>query len=206
MAEVELNDSSETAAEDTLAPPTQKKKRLPPFFITPRANFPLTLNNLRLTAPSLRSQMSNKFLKLAVETEDEHRALSRLLAAQGAEFKTFNLKQDLPFKIVLRGLPACTSLDDVKNEIVKANFDVVSISRLTKFQNKSPMPLVYVQIARELNQSTTTQKCLAPKFLFKVIGGVKARPNVGAAKAFSIPVLDAVCRRNASNALAHIQP
>ncbi|GBN80876.1 Nucleic-acid-binding protein from transposon X-element, partial [Araneus ventricosus] len=146
MEEVELNDSSETAAEDTLAPPTQKKKRVPPFLITPRADFPVTLNILRLTAPSLHSQMSNKFLKLTVETEDEHRALSRLVAAQGAEFKTFNLKQDRPRKIVLRGLPVCTPLEDVKNEIIKASFDVVSISRHTKFQNKSPMPLVYVQI------------------------------------------------------------
>ncbi|GBO08216.1 hypothetical protein AVEN_241303-1 [Araneus ventricosus] len=132
MEEVELNDSPETAAEDTLAPPTQKK-RIPPFFITPRADFSLTLNILRLTAPSLRSQMSNKFLKLTVETEDEHRALSRLLAAQGVEFKTFNLKQDRPLKIVFRGLPTCTPLDAVKNEIIKAGFDVVSISWLSKF-------------------------------------------------------------------------
>ncbi|GBL77243.1 Nucleic-acid-binding protein from transposon X-element [Araneus ventricosus] len=145
--EEELLDDPEVAANQTQAPTTQKKKRIPSFFITPRSDFSVTLNILRLTAPSLRSKMSNKYLKLTVETEDEHRALSRLLDSQGAEFKTFNLKQDRPLKVVIRGLSSCTSLELVKREIVKKSFDVLSISRLTKFQNKSPMPLVYLQIA-----------------------------------------------------------
>ncbi|KAF8788574.1 hypothetical protein HNY73_006602 [Argiope bruennichi] len=94
------------------SPAQPKQKRVPPFFVTPRADFRTMLNILKLEAPSLRSVMSNKFLKLTVETEEEHRSLSHLLESQGAEFKTFMLKQDRPIKVVIRGLPSCTPIED----------------------------------------------------------------------------------------------
>ncbi|KAF8784134.1 Nucleic-acid-binding protein transposon like protein, partial [Argiope bruennichi] len=129
------------------SPAQPKQKRVPPFFVTPRADFRTMLNILKLEAPSLRSVMSNKFLKLTVETEEEHRSLSHLLESQGAEFKTFMLKQDRPIKVVIRGLPSCTPIEDIKSEFLKEGFSVVSITQLTKFQTKSPMPLFYVQVA-----------------------------------------------------------
>ncbi|KAF8785045.1 hypothetical protein HNY73_010641 [Argiope bruennichi] len=101
----------------------------------------------QLEAPSLRSVMSNKFLKLTVETEEEHRSFSHLLGAQGAEFKTFMLKTDRPIKVVLRGLPSCTPIEEIKEELIKKGFTVVSITQQSKFQTKSMMPLFYAQIA-----------------------------------------------------------
>ncbi|KAF8789915.1 hypothetical protein HNY73_007817 [Argiope bruennichi] len=95
------------------SPAQPKQKRVPPFFVTPRADFRTMLNILKLEAPSLRSVMSNKFLKLTVETEEEHRSLSHLLESQGAEFKTFMLKQDRPIKVVIRGLQSCTPIEDI---------------------------------------------------------------------------------------------
>ncbi|KAF8784154.1 hypothetical protein HNY73_011618 [Argiope bruennichi] len=100
------------------SPAQPKQKRVPPFFVTPRADFRTMLNILKLEAPSLRSVMSNRFLKLTVETEEEHRSLSHLLESQGAEFKTFMLKQDRPIKVVIRGLPSCTPIEDIKSEFL----------------------------------------------------------------------------------------
>ncbi|GBL80310.1 hypothetical protein AVEN_73804-1, partial [Araneus ventricosus] len=96
---------------------TPKKRRPPPFFVTPRADFGEMLDILRLSAPSLQSKMTNTFLKLTVETEEEYRKVSHDLSAQGAEFKTFNLKQDRPLKLIIRGLPRVTPLERVKFEI-----------------------------------------------------------------------------------------
>ncbi|KAF8785526.1 Nucleic-acid-binding protein transposon like protein [Argiope bruennichi] len=133
---------------DAEIPPAQpKRRRVPPFFVTPRADFRTMLNILKLEAPSLRSVISNKFLKITVETEEEHRSLSHLLEAQGAEFKTFMLKTDRPIKVVLRGLLSCTPIEEIKAELQKEGFTVVSITQLSKFQTKSPMPLFYAQIA-----------------------------------------------------------
>ncbi|KAF8784886.1 hypothetical protein HNY73_010498 [Argiope bruennichi] len=80
------------------APAQPKRRRVPPFFVTPKADFKVMLNICRLEAPSLKSSMSSKFLKLTVDTDEEHRRLSRLLEAQGAEFKTFMLRTDRPIK------------------------------------------------------------------------------------------------------------
>ncbi|KAF8786055.1 hypothetical protein HNY73_009944 [Argiope bruennichi] len=129
------------------APAQPKRRRVPPFFVTPRADFKVMLNICRLEAPSLKSSMSGKFLKLTVETDEEHRRLSRLLEAQGAEFKTFMLKTDRPIKVVIRGLPSCTPIEEIKEELEREGFTVVSITQLSKFQTKSPMPLFYAQIA-----------------------------------------------------------
>ncbi|KAF8786337.1 hypothetical protein HNY73_008064 [Argiope bruennichi] len=105
------------------------------------------LNICRLEAPSLKSSMSSKFLKLTVDTDEEHRRLSRLLEAQGAEFKTFMLRTDRPIKVVIRGLPSCTPIEEIKEDLEREGFTVVSITQLSKFQTKSPMPLFYAQIA-----------------------------------------------------------
>ncbi|KAF8789853.1 Nucleic-acid-binding protein transposon like protein [Argiope bruennichi] len=142
LEEVALDDVVD--AEPSPAQP--KQRRVPPFFVTPRADFRTMLNILKLEAPSLRSVMSNRFLKLTVETEEEHRSLSHLLESQGAEFKTFMLKTDRPIKVVIRGLPFCTPIEKIKAEFQKEGFSVVSITQLTKFQTKLPIPLFYVQI------------------------------------------------------------
>ncbi|KAF8789911.1 hypothetical protein HNY73_007813 [Argiope bruennichi] len=135
IEEVALDD--EVDAEQ--APAQPKRRRVPPFFVTPRADFKVMLNICRLEAPSLKSSMSSKFLKLTVETDEEHR---RLLEAQGAEFNTFMLKTDRSIKVVIRGLPSCTPIEEIKEELEREGFTAVSITQLSKFQTKSPMPCI----------------------------------------------------------------
>ncbi|KAF8778533.1 hypothetical protein HNY73_015247 [Argiope bruennichi] len=115
------------------APAQPKRRRILPFFVTPRTDFKVMLSILRLEAASLKSSMSSNFLKLTVETEEEHRSLSCPLEAQGAEFKTFMLTTDRPIKVVLRGLFSCTLIEEIKEELQKEGFTVVSITQLSKF-------------------------------------------------------------------------
>ncbi|KAF8791578.1 hypothetical protein HNY73_006420 [Argiope bruennichi] len=65
------------------APAQPKRRRVPPFFVTPKADFKVMLNICRLEAPSLKSSMSSKFLKLTVDTDEEHRRLSRTSRSSG---------------------------------------------------------------------------------------------------------------------------
>ncbi|GIX84400.1 hypothetical protein CEXT_339591 [Caerostris extrusa] len=61
-------------------------------------------------APTLQSVLSrDRFLKLTVGSETEHIRLKNKMVQLGLEFKCFNLKQDRPLKILIRGLPSCTS-------------------------------------------------------------------------------------------------
>ncbi|KAF8778962.1 hypothetical protein HNY73_015636 [Argiope bruennichi] len=144
-------------------------------------------NILKLEAPSLHSVMSNKFLKITVESEGEHRNLSHILEAQGAEFKTFMLKTDRPILVVLRGLPSCTPIEEIKEELKKEGFAVVSTTQLSKFQSKSPMPLFYAQIANGPLSETvyTSLKCLARKFQWSDTEEGRGLLNAGGVRASS---------------------
>ncbi|GFW54283.1 nucleic-acid-binding protein from transposon X-element [Trichonephila clavipes] len=61
------------------------------------------------------------------------------------------LKLERPLKLILRGLPTSTELEAVKKEIESEGFKIHKISRLTKFQSKAPMPLIYIQLINDLN-------------------------------------------------------
>ncbi|GFV46928.1 RNA-directed DNA polymerase from mobile element jockey [Trichonephila clavipes] len=61
------------------------------------------------------------------------------------------LKSERPIKLILRGLPTSTELEAVKKEIESEGFKIHKISRLTKFQSKAPMPLIYIKLINDLN-------------------------------------------------------
>ncbi|KAF8768495.1 hypothetical protein HNY73_021308 [Argiope bruennichi] len=176
IEEVALDD--EVGADQ--APAQPKQRRVPLFFVTPRVGFKVMLNICRSKARSLKSSMSSKFLKLTVETEEEHRSLSRLLEAQGAEFKTFMLKTDRPIKVVLRGLPSCTPIEETKEELEREDFTVVSITQLSKFQTKSPMPMCKSQTALCLKRKTEISledRVMSSKEIIVMLNGIESQQS-----------------------------
>ncbi|GFV34998.1 probable RNA-directed DNA polymerase from transposon X-element [Trichonephila clavipes] len=61
------------------------------------------------------------------------------------------LKSERPLKLILKGPPTSTELEAVKKEIESEGFKIHKISRLTKFQSKAPMPLIYIQLINYLS-------------------------------------------------------
>ncbi|GIZ05224.1 hypothetical protein CEXT_290471 [Caerostris extrusa] len=61
--------------------------------------------------------VKRQVLKLTVGSETEHIRLKNKLVQLGLEFKCFNLKQDRPLKILIRGLPSCTSKEAIGSAI-----------------------------------------------------------------------------------------
>ncbi|GFQ88341.1 zinc finger protein [Trichonephila clavata] len=64
-------------------------------------------------APSFQSQMAGRFLKVTVADAEQYRELNSFLTEAGVEFKSFNLKEDRPVKVVIRGLPSNTEPEDI---------------------------------------------------------------------------------------------
>ncbi|GIY04218.1 hypothetical protein CEXT_453131 [Caerostris extrusa] len=67
----------------------------------------------------------------------------------GLEFKCFNLKQDRPVKVMIKGLPACTPKEDINFALSHLGFKILAVNQLLK-GNKWPMPLFYILIANIL--------------------------------------------------------
>ncbi|GIY03690.1 hypothetical protein CEXT_1941 [Caerostris extrusa] len=91
-------------ADDSI-PEQPRKLRIPPFFVRPCTNWVSNNAIYRRAAPSIKSvQSRDNFLKLTVDTEEDHMRLKAALVKQGAEFRCFNLQKDRAVKIVIRGL------------------------------------------------------------------------------------------------------
>ncbi|GIX85086.1 hypothetical protein CEXT_275661 [Caerostris extrusa] len=95
---------------------------------------------LKKEFPTMKSvHARDNFLKLPVSSEEEHYRLKRKLQELKAEFKGFNLKQDRPVKIVIRGLPVYTNHEPIIEAMKFKGFNVVKFTQLTKSQSRVPM-------------------------------------------------------------------
>ncbi|GIY10069.1 hypothetical protein CDAR_64231 [Caerostris darwini] len=73
---------------DDPIPEQPRKFRVPPFFVRPCANWVANNAIYKRAAPSMKSvQSRDNFLKLTVDSEDDHMRLKAALVKQGAEFK-----------------------------------------------------------------------------------------------------------------------
>ncbi|GFR23986.1 zinc finger protein, partial [Trichonephila clavata] len=108
---------------DESAPVPERKVRAPPpFFINPKGDWRQLVAIAKMHAPSFQSQMAGRFLKVTVADADQYRALNSFLTEAGVEFKSFNLKEDRPVKVVIRGLPSNTEPEDIQAEIEAEGF------------------------------------------------------------------------------------
>ncbi|GIY67959.1 RNA-directed DNA polymerase from mobile element jockey [Caerostris darwini] len=174
------NDPAESTTEKT------RKLRIPPYFVRPTPNWIMNMTILKKEFPSITAvHARDNFLKLTVSSEEEHHRLKHKLQEMKAEFKSYNLKQDRPVKIVIRGLPICTSHEPIIEAMKFKGFNVIKIMQLTKSQSRAPMPLFYLQITNKLNveEVYSINELFGIKISIERYRGRKSPPsNVSAAK------------------------
>ncbi|GIY32907.1 hypothetical protein CEXT_566931 [Caerostris extrusa] len=71
----------------------------------------------------------DRFLKLTVNSEIEHLKFKSKLVQLGLDFKCFNLKQDRPIKVLIRGLPSCTSKEAINSAIAALGYKVLAVNQ-----------------------------------------------------------------------------
>ncbi|GFR29825.1 zinc finger protein [Trichonephila clavata] len=109
-------------------------------------------------APSFQSQMAGRFLKVTVADAEQYRELNSFLTEAGVEFKSFNLKEDRPVKVVIRGLPSNTEPEDIQAEIeaeAKVVREGLELGRklVTYFQQNDPHVDRALRLQRNITES-----------------------------------------------------
>ncbi|GFV81550.1 nucleic-acid-binding protein from transposon X-element [Trichonephila clavipes] len=146
-------------------PPTTSQTSNPAQAMPPPAELRLRLRMripvkaiLRLQlAPTLISKLTGKFLRITVQSNDEYRKLAQFLRHEGVEYKSFMLKSDRPIKLLIRGLPTSTKVEEIRVEIEREGFQIHKISLLQKFKTKAPMLLIYLQLVNDAKADTIFQ-------------------------------------------------
>ncbi|GFV70814.1 fatty acid synthase [Trichonephila clavipes] len=125
-----LSNASEEIEFDTEQAAVAPKVKIPPFFIQPNPDWTDLMVFAHSLAPTLQSKLSERFLRITVQSEEEYRKLATYFRHEQIAFKSFMLKSERPLKLILRGLPTSTELEAVKKEIESEGFKIHKISRL----------------------------------------------------------------------------
>ncbi|GFX80364.1 RNA-directed DNA polymerase from mobile element jockey [Trichonephila clavipes] len=141
-SEIEDEDAGKSNATDAGTP----KNCIPPIFVKPPDNWCTLISITRQLAPTLISKLTDTFLRITVQSDDEYRKLAQFLRHEGVEYKSFALKSDRPLKLLIHGLPTSSKVEEMRAEIEREGFQIHKISQLQKFKTKAPMPLIYLQL------------------------------------------------------------
>ncbi|GFS83770.1 RNA-directed DNA polymerase from mobile element jockey [Trichonephila clavipes] len=115
------------------------KNRIPPIFVNPPDNWCTLISIARQLSPTLISKLTGKFLRITVQSDDECRKLAQFLRHEGVEYKSFMLKSDRPLKLLIRGLPTSTKVEEIRVEIEREGFQIhIKSPDYKNLKQKSP--------------------------------------------------------------------
>ncbi|GFW56741.1 hypothetical protein TNCV_4068211 [Trichonephila clavipes] len=79
-----------------------------PFFLNIKKNYREQLSKLMKHFPNLKSKSSGNYLKLNIDSHDDHRNLINFMDEdRDIEFYAIQPKENKPIKVVIKGLPGC---------------------------------------------------------------------------------------------------
>ena len=93
----------------------------------------------------------NNSVKILPTNPDAYRKLTKLLKTLNANFHTYQLKQERPFRVVLRNIHHSADLDELKFELLKHGHEVTNISNMRHRITKNPLSLFFIDIKQKNN-------------------------------------------------------
>ena len=131
---------------------TQRIPPPPPIFID--------VIDIQTTTKSIEKDISredyklkiyNNHVKILPTNPDAYRKLTKLLKTLKANFHIYQLKQERPFRVMLRNIHHTANLDELKFELLKHGPEVTNISNIRHRITKSPLSLFFIDIKQKPN-------------------------------------------------------
>ncbi|GFS28152.1 hypothetical protein TNIN_426081 [Trichonephila inaurata madagascariensis] len=110
--------STETSASPRK--PTQSQqpvKNLPPVMLKVQINYISQMKIITDKMPFVRGKLTGEYLKLYTDTFEQQRNLIHYLEELDYEFHVIPAKADRPIKIVIKGLPRDTPINNIQEEL-----------------------------------------------------------------------------------------
>lgn len=132
---------------------TYKEPRNPPPIFVPdvRDIKPLTnlLNSVARDGFELKTMNRNQ-IRIQSNSIENYGKISKMLINKKVKFHTYQLKQDKPFRVVLR-IHHSVDETELKNEIQKYGHEVSSIYNIKHRRTKEPLSLFYIDLKTKEN-------------------------------------------------------
>ncbi|GFT67991.1 nucleic-acid-binding protein from transposon X-element [Trichonephila clavipes] len=95
-----------------------------------------------------KSKLSGEFLKIFAASTDDHREITALLIEKGEQYFALNPVLNRPQKIVIKGLPIKTDIEEIRQDLTSRGFKVIKVAQFTKSKSKMKFPIFMVEIEK----------------------------------------------------------
>ncbi|KAE9524515.1 hypothetical protein AGLY_015103 [Aphis glycines] len=131
----------------------------PPIFVRGVTNYSdLTTTLIELIGvDNFFCKASADRLKIQTANPESYRSLIHFLKDEGAEYHTYQLKEDKPLRVVIRNLHHTTEPDTIKEELEVRMFDVRRVTNVLHRVTKTPLPLFFVDLEPQIKSNDIFQ-------------------------------------------------
>ena len=144
--EMEVNSGPQCEESDPNIP---KPPRIESFFIDfKNKNWRTFIKELNdVTTLGINAKLNGEFLKVTPKSVEDFRTLQRHLINSKTKFHALNLKMDRPKKVLIKGLPADTNVDELKGDLAAMGYEIQRITQLLNRKSKAKLPVFLVYLA-----------------------------------------------------------
>ncbi|GJQ87700.1 hypothetical protein Trydic_g22025 [Trypoxylus dichotomus] len=135
--------------EGTSAPSDVLKKegRIPPVVLRDKARWMRVNAEIQQLGVKIVKVVNAQVgIRIQPATASDYRRLVEIVTSLGVPFHSYQLTEEKPLKIVLRGLPEEISDEEIREDLAQQGFATATVKRMTVGPNKRPIPLVFVQL------------------------------------------------------------
>ena len=132
---------------------TQRIPPPPPIFIDDVIDIQTMIKSIEkdISKEDYKLKINNNHVKILPTNPDAYRKLTKLLKTLNANFHTYQLKQDRPFRVVLRNIHHSVDLDELKFELQKLGHKVTNINNIRHRLTKNSLSLFFIGIKQKEN-------------------------------------------------------
>lgn len=136
-----------------------KQPRIPPIILNQTEKWNQTKHLIRShNINSTKSRLVSTGIQIELQTEDDHRNLSKQMENNNIQFYTYQLRSEKKLKIVMRGITQSTTENEIVEDLKQKSYPVTKITRM-KGRNGLPAPLVLLEISREYKSIYDLDEC-----------------------------------------------
>ncbi|GFT46800.1 uncharacterized protein TNCV_967261 [Trichonephila clavipes] len=126
-----------------------------PVYLKINNNYRKQLDQLKEKFPELTSKTSGKYIKINLESHEEHKELVDFMDKdKDFQFYVLPPKDKKPIKIVIKGLPGCTKPNEIIIDLEHQGYSDCSCNQLISKRTKLPLPFFLVTLPRNKENLT----------------------------------------------------
>lgn len=140
------NNGNDEQMEETLSRSLSEPKP-PPIIIESVVNYPqmlLSIETVLGKTEFLCKAISNNQVKINTNTIDAYRKLQHFLKQNNIACHTFQPKQEIAYRVVIKGLHHSIPVDDIKEALTEQGFLIRNVVNIRDWKTKNPLPLFFI--------------------------------------------------------------